>query len=73
MANRDQLALDFMLALERPEVRASLSAAGYVQGVVTTVVSVGTVLDPDVIRRHGKQVVRQAPGTDIGWELFPLI
>ena len=66
-----QLTFEFAKATRRREVRVMLAEAGFAQGETITVVTAGTVVDEEVLRRQDKLVVRHAPDTEIGWEVLP--
>lgn len=71
--DRDDLAVSFTRAMRRRDVRAFLAESGFTAAStgVITIVSAGTALDEDVLRRRGEQVIRHAPRTEVGWEVVP--
>lgn len=74
MSDRDpdfHLAFDFGRQLRNKNFRAWLAKAGYISGMTITVVSEKTVIDQEVLRRTGQQVVQEAPGTEFGWRFLP--
>lgn len=65
------LAFDFGRQLRDKNFRVWLAKSGYVSGREITVVSEKTVVDQEVLRRTGQQVVQEAPGSEFGWRFLP--
>jgi hypothetical protein len=68
--SKSDLAFRFARQLRDARFLLWLSLNGYVSGQEVIVVSRDTVIDMEILRRRGEQVIREAPGTEHGWELL---
>lgn len=65
------LAFRFVAQLRDRSLRAFLATHGYVAGQMATVVSKETVVDQEVLRRQGLQVIQEDPDSEFGWKVLP--
>lgn len=70
---RDSKDLAFAFAKQLRDVnfRLFLALSGYIPGVTVQLVSERTVVDVDVLREQGAQIIREAPDSEFGWVVVP--